>query len=287
VNKQLRQEPQEEVTGTWWTVMNNEKSISLDRIIVLTTDALYRMHWLPEHGYIGKFRRMPLDNLVRAYQADGKLIIVESVEQNGTWEKLVRILAKNEPPEARPWRTNTHVLHTRWYMPLGDDGCPDKTKLCDMLRAIKNVVPRDIDLPLSAWNSTTDASPPGTQRALMLKELTESLPSTSAPSTSASSHSQSGASSFVSPDDAGSDSLDTWETGRSMPLARGRIRSNSIELAGSDSLDAWETGRSMPLARGRIRSNSIELDRTRPASAGGDNRPDSVDSDSFDGREVF
>ena len=130
VSKRLK--GNEEVIGSWSTIMHDENGAKCDSILVLTTAALYRIQYLVEHGYVNRCRQMPLETLSRVYVSRSKshnwVTISERYKRKGNWEKFMGYLTKHEPSEARPWRDGSHIVNTRWYMPLVVGGGRSLTK---------------------------------------------------------------------------------------------------------------------------------------------------------------
>eukprot|EP00966_Prymnesium_polylepis_P044256 1025582-Prymnesium_polylepis.1 len=137
----------EEVLGAWATVMLDTLNVSRDRYLVLTNAALYRLQWLPDHGFINKCRRMPLESIVRVYKSNGWLTLCESVEQRGVYLKLQLALTKHEPPDARPWRQGAHTMNTRWYRPQEHAADPDELKLDEIVAAVRLAAPQALATP--------------------------------------------------------------------------------------------------------------------------------------------
>jgi len=160
--------------GSWAVTMIDSYYVSYERSIVLTTSAIYRIQWTAsakhkQSGYLKKCRRMPLDTVFRVYQSNGRVTIIERTEQSGQWSKLVGMLTESEHQEARPWRSRSHTLTTRWYVPsLFEPGRDQATEmhrlLTEMVQGIHSVAPWTIpspkNLPLGVEPTMESAGPP-------------------------------------------------------------------------------------------------------------------------------
>lgn len=148
----------EEVVASWAVTMLDSMHVTYERCLVLTTAALYRVQWLPSilqkqgGGYIKKCRRMPLKTIHRVYKWNGRVTILERTENKSAWSKLMRALSDGEPDDARPWRENTFVISTRWYVPsLVEPGRDQVTEIqrlvTDMVQQLHKLAPWSIPPP--------------------------------------------------------------------------------------------------------------------------------------------
>lgn len=151
----------ERILGSWMVRMVTNSNIPFERTLVLTSAALYRCQYLPEHGFVNKCKRTPLRSIARVYAEAGKHVVVqERLSRGGRLGAFKDMLfsVDMEPPSARPWRSGEHMLSTRWYTPIGMPGSEPAGAVEEMMRAITLVATWSTSCPRreSDTDSVTD-----------------------------------------------------------------------------------------------------------------------------------
>jgi len=142
----------EQIMKTWYATMYTDIRLPYERCVVLTTAALYRCQFLPEHGFVNKCRRTPLRDVHCVYieEQSQLLVVQERIPRDSPLASLKDLLLAydSEPPNARPWRKKTHSLQTRWY------AAHEPGQLEEMERAINRVATWSLPRPGTKGSET-------------------------------------------------------------------------------------------------------------------------------------
>ena len=133
----------EAVTSNLW-VFGVSSRLGAIRCIVLTTEALYRCQYLPLHGFVNRCKRTPLGAVSRVYEEADKIVVQERISRNSRLHALTDRLFSVDavPAGARPWRTKTHSLLTRWYAPQSAKQMSDMTRAMNVVASWSRPVTR-------------------------------------------------------------------------------------------------------------------------------------------------
>ncbi|KAL1520550.1 hypothetical protein AB1Y20_022126 [Prymnesium parvum] len=141
----------EVVLGSWAVTMADSVYTTVDRILVVTSLALYRLHWVvsvkhKHGGYCRKCKRMPVETIHRVFKWNGRVTVLERHLSTGPWSRLLEKITENEPSDARPWRDNSHVLHSQEYIPalvheLGDREAALQQVISQIVKTLHDVAP--------------------------------------------------------------------------------------------------------------------------------------------------
>ncbi|KAL3921753.1 MAG: hypothetical protein SGPRY_004797 [Prymnesium sp.] len=150
----------ESVLGSWpVALLERFHSPSLHSLI-LTSSALYRVRLSvsEKRNQHMKCKRLPIERVQRVFRERGRLTILERARSRAPWNKLIELIAENEPQDARPWRDNEDLIVTRVYAPVDlerDREADCQLVLAGMVAAIHKAAPwsdpkNDLSHPPSA-----------------------------------------------------------------------------------------------------------------------------------------